>query len=43
MRQLLQRMREEEVDGLLSRSRYERRAAVDAPTGYRNGFGGGSA
>ena len=39
MQQLLQRMLEEEVDGLLARSRYERRAAVDAPVGYRNGFG----
>jgi len=39
MQQLLQRMLEEEVDTLLSRDRYERRAAVDAPVGYRNGFG----
>jgi len=36
---LLQRVLEEEVDELLGRGRYERRAAVDAPGGYRNGFG----
>ncbi|MGH8630861.1 MAG: IS256 family transposase [Burkholderiales bacterium] len=39
MQQFLQRVLEEEVDELLARSRYERRAAVDAPVGYRNGFG----
>jgi len=39
MQQLLQRMLEEEVDGLLARGRYERRAVVDAAVGYRNGFG----
>ena len=39
MQQLLQRMLEEEVDGLLARGRYERRGAVDAAVGYRNGFG----
>src|SRR5262245_63642301 len=40
MQQLLQRMLEEEVDGLLGRCRYERRAVgVDAPVGYRNGLG----
>ena len=39
MQQLLQRMLEEEVDGVLGRGRYERRAVVDAPVGYRNGFG----
>jgi putative transposase len=39
MQQLLQRMLEEEVDGVLGRGRYERRAAVDAVPGYRNGFG----
>jgi putative transposase len=39
MQQLLQRMLEEEVDGLLGRTRYERRTAVDASAGYRNGFG----
>jgi hypothetical protein len=32
-------MLEEEVDGLLARQRYERRAGVDAPGGDRNGFG----
>jgi hypothetical protein len=30
---------EAEVDELLARCRYERRAAVDAPVGYRNGLG----
>ena len=30
---------EAEVDELLARCRYARRAAVDAPVGYRNGFG----
>jgi len=39
VQQLLQRMLEEEVDGLLARQRYERRAGADAPVGYRNGFG----
>src|SRR5262245_5276243 len=39
MQELLQRMLEAEVDGLLARGRYERRAGVDAPVGYRNGFG----
>ena len=39
IQQLLQRMLEEEVEGLLGRTRYERRAAVDAAAGYRNGLG----
>ena len=39
MQQLLQRLLEEEVDGLLGRGRYERREAVDPAVGYRNGFG----
>jgi putative transposase len=39
MQQLLQRMLEEEVDGVLGRARYERRDFVDAVAGYRNGFG----
>src|SRR5437899_634691 len=39
MQQLLQRMLEEEVDGVLGRGRYERRDAVDAVAGSRNGFG----
>jgi transposase-like protein len=39
MQQFLQQLLEEEVDELLARGRYERRAAVDAPVGYRNGFG----
>jgi transposase-like protein len=39
VQRLLQQVLEEEVDGLLGRTRYERRDAVDAPPGYRNGFG----
>jgi putative transposase len=39
MQQLLQRMLEEEVDGVLGRARYERHGPVDAVVGYRNGFG----
>src|SRR5947207_10465558 len=39
MQQFLQRMVEEEVDGVLGRARYERRNGVDAVPGYRNGFG----
>jgi putative transposase len=39
VQRLLQRMLEEEVDQLLGRRRYERRDAVDAAPGYRNGFG----
>ena len=39
MQQFLQRVLEAEVDELLARGWYERRAAVDAPGGYRNGFG----
>ena len=39
MQQLLQRMLEEEVDGVLGRGRYKRREAIDADAGYRNGFG----
>jgi putative transposase len=39
VQRLLQRVLEEEVDELLGRARYERRPAVDATTGYRNGFG----
>jgi putative transposase len=39
MQQLLQRLLEEEVGGLLGRGRYARREAVDPAVGYRNGFG----
>lgn len=39
MQQLLQRLLEEEVGGLLGRGRYARREAVDPTVGYRNGFG----
>jgi len=38
IQRLLQRALEEEVDELLGRARYARRAAVDAPGGFRNGF-----
>jgi putative transposase len=36
---LIQRVLEEEVTELLGRKKSERRAAVDAPAGYRNGYG----
>src|SRR5262249_26006351 len=39
VQRLLQQVLEEEVDGILGRTRYERRDAVDAPPGYRNGWG----
>ena len=39
VQRLLQRVLEEEVDELLGRGRYERREAVDAVAGYRNGLG----
>jgi len=39
VQRLLQRVLEEEVDELLGRRRYERRVAIDAVPGYRNGFG----
>ena len=39
MQQFRQRLLEEEVDSLLGRVRYARRERVDAPPGYRNGFG----
>jgi transposase-like protein len=39
VRRLLQRVLDEEVDELLGRARYERRSALDAPRGYRNGYG----
>ena len=39
VQRLLQRVLEEEVDELLGRGHYERRSAIDAPLGYRNGFG----
>jgi len=39
VQQLLQRVLEEEVDELLGRRRYERRATIDAVPSYRNGFG----
>src|SRR5262247_1101718 len=39
MQQFLQRMLEAEVAEVLARGRYERRGPVDAPGGYRNGFG----
>ena len=36
---LIQEALEAEVAELLCRVRYQRRAAVDAPAGYRNGYG----
>jgi transposase-like protein len=39
VQQLLQQLLEEEVEGVLGRGRYERREAVDAAPGYRNGHG----
>ena len=39
VQRLLQRVLEEEVEELLGRRRYERRLAVDAPGGHRNGLG----
>ena len=38
-RDMIQRALEEEVTELLGRVKSERRAAVDAPPGYRNGYG----
>lgn len=39
MQGLIQDLLEEEVQELLSRQRYERKKAVDAVAGYRNGYG----
>ena len=39
IRRLLQRLLEEEVEDVLGRQRYARRAGVDAAPGYRNGLG----
>jgi putative transposase len=39
IRRLLQHLLEEEMEEVLGRRRYERRAGVDAAPGYRNGFG----
>jgi transposase-like protein len=39
IRRLLQQLLEEEMEEVLGRRRYERREGVDAPPGYRNGFG----
>ena len=39
MQRLLQQLLEEEVEQALGRARYARRDGVDAPPGYRNGFG----
>lgn len=35
----IQELLEDEVSELLGRSRYERREEIDAPSGYRNGYG----
>jgi len=39
IQQFIQSLLEEEVTSLLGRARSERRATVDAPAGYRNGYG----
>src|SRR5713226_6806798 len=39
IRRLLQQLLEEEMEDVLGRRRYARRDGVDAPPGYRNGFG----
>ncbi len=39
IQQFIQSLLEEEVTAHLGRARSQRRAAVDAPAGYRNGFG----
>ena len=39
IRDLLQRVLEEEVTAFLGRTRYQRRSAVDAIPGFRNGHG----
>ena len=39
IRDLLQRVLEEEVTEVLGRTRYERRSVVDGPPGSRNGYG----
>ena len=39
MQGLIQELLEEEVTELLGRGKSERRAAVDASAGYRNGYG----
>ena len=36
---LMQSVLDEEVTQVLGRSRYERQAPLDAPSGYRNGYG----
>ena len=39
VQRLLQQLLEDEVEEVLGRRRYERRNGVDAPPGYRNGWG----
>jgi putative transposase len=39
VQRFIQGLLEDEVTELLTRSKHERRAAVDAPRGYRNGYG----
>jgi len=39
VQRFIQGLLEDEVSGLLGRGKHERRAAVDAPAGYRNGYG----
>jgi putative transposase len=39
VQRFIQGLLEDEVTELLARDKHERRAAVDAPVGYRNGYG----
>ena len=39
IRRMLQQMLKEEIEEVLARQRYARRAGVDAASGYRNGWG----
>jgi len=39
VQQFIQALLEEEVTGLLGRTKSARREAVDVPSGYRNGYG----
>jgi len=39
VQELIQAMLEEEITDLLGRAKSERRRPVDAPVGYRNGYG----
>jgi hypothetical protein len=39
VQEFIQVLLEEEVEGLLGRQKWERKAMVDAAKGYRNGYG----